>query len=682
MRIEASAPRRWYANVALAAGLFVVAIGTAVFIGWTLDYAPLESLVRGLATMKPNTAVACMLCGAALALRSRGAARGIRLTVANVAAAIALTIGSLSLAESLFGIDLGIDAVLFGKAVRAGAGDFPGRMSPGTAICFALCSVALLKFHRRLADWLALAVAVVTFVVLAGYGYSYVVAHRLISYTSFFTSIGAGVRGAVGGNPDRRRSRSRPRGANADTPGGSALRRLIPAAVIIPVVIAVLAQEGERLGAYEDPVGIGVMAAATIMTFCAVIWVTAQSIDASEAKRAAADRNLHETEASYRELFDSAPVGLSHSRPDGTILKVNKAFVELLGFPDADAMLRASAYDLYANPDDRVRLRAKAIETGAVSEEVEGKRVDGTRIWVQMHSRLVADSGGEPHFENALIDITARKHFEAQFVQAQKMEAVGRLAGGVAHDFNNLLTVIRSYCDLVMMEMPAGAPMRDDMREISGAADRAAALARQLLAFSRKQVFLPQVLDPNGVVQEVHSMLRRVLPSGVTCEMKISSDLGAIRADPGQVDQVLMNLAINASDAMPAGGRLLIETTNAVLDAAYARDHAGVQPGDYVCISVSDTGTGIDRETLAHIFEPFFTTKPVGKGTGLGLATVYGIVEQNQGHVWVYSEIGEGTTFKVYFPARRRISRRNSAPPDRDQRTRGGPGAGRAGGGR
>ncbi len=247
-------------------------------------------------------------------------------------------------------------------------------------------------------------------------------------------------------------------------------------------------------------------------------------------------------------------------------------------------------------------------------------------------------------------DITERSALEEQYRQSQKMEALGRLAGGVAHDFRNLLTVIRSYCDLVMLETGESDPRRNELLEIRGAADRAANLARQLLTFGRPQPLLAVELDVNDGVRAVEGMLKRTAPDTVKVEMRLATHLGKVLVDPGHVEQVLMNLAINAIDAMPDGGRLTFETANAPLDEKYTRNHPGVAPGQYIMLSVSDTGVGMDDATLARIYEPFFTTKPPGKGTGLGLATVYGIVTQCGGHCWVYSEPGQGTTFKIYFP--------------------------------
>jgi signal transduction histidine kinase/CheY-like chemotaxis protein len=281
--------------------------------------------------------------------------------------------------------------------------------------------------------------------------------------------------------------------------------------------------------------------------------------------------------------------------------------------------------------------------------ELMALRRDGTEVPVELTVAPIR-VGNSWIFSAFIRDISERNQLEQQLRQAQKMEAVGRLAGGIAHDFNNLLTAIFGYADLLAEDLPPGSPAQADVKEIRTAANRASALTRQLLAFSRQQVLQPVVLNVNEVVRDLENMLQRVLGEDVELEAHFAADLGNARADPGQLEQVILNLAVNARDAMPTGGKLTIETANVDLDEHYAQTHRPVVPGRYVMIAVSDTGIGMDAATQARMFEPFFTTKEPGKGTGLGLATAYGIVKQSGGYIWVYSEVGGGATFKIYLP--------------------------------
>ncbi len=283
--------------------------------------------------------------------------------------------------------------------------------------------------------------------------------------------------------------------------------------------------------------------------------------------------------------------------------------------------------------------------------EMEFFRRDGSTVWTEVKASFLRDAKGRPVGVLGITrDITMRRKLEEQLRQSQKMEVVGRLAGGVAHDFNNLLTAILGYCELLLSALKAGDPAHQDVAEIKKAGERAALLTRQLLAFSRRQVLQPKSLDLNQVMENLGKMLKRVIGEDIELSIIPGSGLGQVMADPGQIEQVILNLTVNARDAMPQGGRLVIKTSNVDLDEAYAAIHAQVQPGPYVLLSVTDTGCGMDTATQAHIFEPFFTTKEVGKGTGLGLSTVYGIIRQSGGHIWVYSEPGQGTTFKIYLP--------------------------------
>ena len=278
------------------------------------------------------------------------------------------------------------------------------------------------------------------------------------------------------------------------------------------------------------------------------------------------------------------------------------------------------------------------------------KRKDGREVWLNDTAVVVQGSDSHPVMEGIMVDITDRKHLETQLQQSRKMEAVGRLAGGIAHDFNNLLTIITGYTDLALSRPAISLELRADIERIENAAARAAALVRQLLAFSRKQVLQPKTLDLNSIVINLDKLLRRLMDDNIEMTTAVNENVGKVKADPAQIEQVLMNLVVNARDAMPQGGRIVIETANIDLDSAYADGHATVKPGRYVMLAVSDTGTGMDRETAAHIFEPFYTTKESGRGTGLGLSTVYGIVKQSGGYIWVHSEPGKGSTFKVYLP--------------------------------
>ncbi len=277
-------------------------------------------------------------------------------------------------------------------------------------------------------------------------------------------------------------------------------------------------------------------------------------------------------------------------------------------------------------------------------------RKDGKTIWVSDTAVVVGEAGQQPIMEGIIVDITERKQHENQSQQSRRMEAVGRLAGGIAHDFNNLLTIINGYAELALNRagLPAGATA--DVQQISGAAERAAALVRQLLAFSRRQVLQPKAIDVNGIVLGLDKLLRRLIDENIEMRTICAEKLGTVKADPAQIEQVVMNLVVNARDAMPHGGKLTVETSNVDLDEGYASEQVTVKPGKYVMLAVSDTGIGMDAEAQTHIFEPFYTTKGAGRGTGLGLSTVYGIVKQSGGYIWVYSEVNRGTTFKLYLP--------------------------------
>ena len=374
-----------------------------------------------------------------------------------------------------------------------------------------------------------------------------------------------------------------------------------------------------------------------------------------ELREAEDRRARRESEASYRTLVQKAPLGIYRSTPAGRFLSANTALVRILGYDSPEDLLALDmATDVYADAEERRRLIEQDTYTDQVYDELEAtwKKKDGTRIRVQLSARAHRDAAGQVEYYEAFVrDITSQRQLEAQLAQAQKMEAIGRLAGGVAHDFNNLLTVILSYSELLLQDLPSEAPTRDDIEQIRKAANGASELTRQLLAFSRQQVLQPKVVDLNAAVSGIERLLGRVLREDIHLECSVAPDAGTVKVDPGQLEQVIMNLAVNARDAMPNGGRVTIETANVDIDETYVQGHALAAPGRYVMLGVTDTGMGMDAATQARIFEPFFTTKEVGKGTGLGLATVQGIVQQSGGFIWVYSEPNHGTCFKVYLRA-------------------------------
>ncbi len=373
-----------------------------------------------------------------------------------------------------------------------------------------------------------------------------------------------------------------------------------------------------------------------------------------ELRDAEERRARRESEASYRTLVQKAPLGIYRSTPAGRFLSANPALVRMLGYDSAEDLFALDmASDVYADAEERARLIEQDTYTDQVYDELEAtwKKKDGTRIRVQLSVRAHRGAEGQVEYYEAFVrDITAQRQLEAQLAQSQKMEAIGRLAGGVAHDFNNLLTVILSYSELLLEDLPSDSRQRDDIEQIRKAANGASELTRQLLAFSRQQVLEPKVIDVNAAITNIERLLGRVLREDIKLRCSLAADVGTVRVDPGQLGQVIMNLAVNARDAMPNGGLLTVETGNVDLDEAYLRAHDLAKPGQYVMVAVTDTGMGMDASTQARIFEPFFTTKEIGKGTGLGLATVQGIVQQSGGFIWVYSEPGHGTCFKIYLP--------------------------------
>lgn len=383
---------------------------------------------------------------------------------------------------------------------------------------------------------------------------------------------------------------------------------------------------------------------------CHAVLVVAQDI----TERKQAEEALRESEARHRELVKNATYGIYRVSPAGKFLDVNPALVAMLGYGTEEELQSLSlATDVYRNPAGRARLFEQAVAHGRLDGlEVEWKRKDGSAILVRLSGRTVTDArGGMAYFEGIAEDVTDRRALENHIRQVQKIEAIGQLAGGISHDFNNVIGAILGWAELGQEQAPADSRLHSHFKKIKEQAERAAALTRQLLAFAHRQLLESHNISLNQTIAELLSLLEKVIGRDVELKTVLAPNLRMVHADPTQVEQVLMNLCLNARDAMPHGGQLLIETQNVEINEAYCRSRADAKPGNYVVLSVTDNGEGMDAATLEHIFEPFFTTKQPGKGTGLGLATVYGVVKQHGGFVNVYSEPGHGSTFHVYLPA-------------------------------
>ncbi len=369
-------------------------------------------------------------------------------------------------------------------------------------------------------------------------------------------------------------------------------------------------------------------------------------------KRKSAEAALRESEARYRALFAGSTDGILIADIETRkFIFANPAICRMLGYSEEE-MLTKFVPDIH--PKESLEYVISVFEAHArgdmsLTSEVPCLRSDGKIIYAKINTSKIIIGERECNV-GFFTDVTEQKQLEEQFRQSQKMESIGRLAGGVAHDFNNLLTVITGHTDMALMALDPNDPLCEDLEEIQKSAERASNLTRQLLAFSRKQTLQPKVLNLNKIIQDLDKMLRRIIGEDIALETVAEQNLWNVKVDPGQIEQVIVNLVVNARDAMPQGGKLTIETLNVNLDEEYCRTHATVKPGKNVMLAVSDTGIGMTKEVKEQIFDPFFTTKETGRGTGLGLSTVYGIVKQSDGHIWVYSELGKGTSVKIYLP--------------------------------
>jgi len=631
------------------ASLINVIVGSAVFSGWLLDVGWIKSFVSGTTTMKANTAVLFCVGGVALWL---AAGRYERRAVRTLAA-IMLVVAVLTLGEHASGIDLGLDQLLVADRAPVPPTAAPGRMGINTAIGFVLTGLALMLSQRRpgpsrrLSQWLGLAGAALGGVSLIGYAYSVHASYGLTVYTQMavhtavllaLLGLGAlfiherdGIAGVV----------------TSAGPGGQFIRSVMPYLLFGPFIMGWLRLEGQELGLYGTEFGVAILVVASTTSLATVLMLYASKIDRADASARAADER-------FRVAVSAARIGVWETDLATSRIIGSGIFTEMIGLPPGTVTATRDELARLVHPDDRATLveaQARVLESNHEERELRVIWPNGSVHWLYMRAHLSRGADGRPErLLGAAIDITDRKELENSLRQAQKLEAVGQLAGGVAHDFNNVLTAVIGYSDLLLSDTPRGTPLHDGLSEIGKAGHRASQITRQLLAFSRKQILVPRVLDVNALILELEKLLRRVVFEDIRIVTRLAPDVGRIKTDPTQIEQVLVNLTVNARDAMPKGGTLTIETSNATLDGHFPPRQEPVVPGDYVLLSVNDTGVGMDRMTQERLFEPFFTTKGVGKGTGLGLATVYGVVTQSGGYIWVYSEPDHGTTFKIYLP--------------------------------
>ena len=657
---------------ARVSGFLLVGLGFSVLLGWMAGIQSLLTVFPGYIAMKSNTAICFMCAGIALLSLTHPATRRSR-AAGLIAASIVLATGLLTVMEYLLHLHLALDQLLFRDPLPY---PFPGRMAHITALNFCLsgAGLLLLLISENQAKWTQLLSLLTGFsatLAIIGYLYGVPLLYGSTEYTSMALHTGVGFLVLSAAMLHCRPTLGPMAVVISPYAGGWLARRLLPAAVIVPTLLGAVYLRGPASHT-NGRLALALLMVAQILLFVLLVWALAYLLNHMQKEKEEAQKALRHSEElheeRYRTMFEGAIVGMFQSTPDGRFLRVNAAMAQMFGYSSPEDMIAgitAISTQVFVDAERSAEFVSLMREQGAVQNfELQAHRKNGTTMWISANVRAVRENGEIVRYEGTNSDITERKGLEEQLAQAQKMEAVGRLAGGVAHDFNNAIGVIVGYGALLKDRVESDAKAGNYIDQIVKAGQRAASLTRQLLAFSRKQVIQPAVLDLNAVVSDTDKMLSRLIGEDIKMTVNLAHDLGAIKADRGQIEQVLMNLVVNARDAMPQGGKLIIETQNAELDQSAVGPHPYAKPGDYVVLSVSDTGCGMNKETQAHIFEPFFTTKALGKGTGLGLSTVYGVVKQNEGYVWVYSELGQGARFKVYFPRIAATVQPTTASPD------------------
>ncbi len=652
-------------RVARIAALIVGLVGVAVLIGWAGDVSLLKSILPGYSAMKPNTAIAFILSGLVLALAARRESLPpspvVRMAVA-AGALLVLALGAASLVEYLTTVDLAIDRLFFADAIDP-TEPLPGRMSPISALSFLLFGLLML-LPRRAGPaidtiFTALAISGLTFAYLAIIGYAYHVPmlYRREAYGSialhsalalFLLFLGAAAsRPGLGWMALLR----------SESAGGAMARRLLPTIVVGLPVVGWVRIQGESLGLYDTLTGVALLTIASVAILTGLVWAIGNYADRIDRERratlvslTASEERQRISEERYRRLFDLMQEAV-WIHQDGMILFANPAAARLFGAPDPQAVVGRSIFAII-HPEDRLRAQERtrlSLKEGRQLPitDLRYLGLDGVTRIGATHAAPITEEGHRRSLATAR-DVTAQRQAEEQLRQSQKMEAVGHLTGGMAHDFNNLLTVVLGNLDIALARTEGDT--RRMIENALRAGELGATLIQRLLAFSRRQTLAPRPLDANALILGLEDLLRRTLGEAIEIDLKLGSGLWPMLADRSQVESALINLAVNARDAMPEGGKLTIETANTHLDEVYASRNSDVTPGDYVMLAVTDTGSGMTPAVLARATEPFFTTKDVGEGSGLGLSMIYGFAKQSRGHMKIYSEVGLGTTVRLYLP--------------------------------
>ncbi len=663
-----------------------IAVSVAVLAGWWADIPALKTGFTGFTAMKANSAAGFAICFAAVWLMSVPGVAPWRLTAGRALAAVALVLGAATIGEYLAGTDLGIDQILAPDNGDLPQSRAPGRMGANTAINFVLVGAALLLAranirHAALYSQICAGLALVmTFSVLLGYAFGAWALTNIAAFTPMSLHAAVAFTALTTAILTLTSHRGFVVELVSDRFGGVLAKRLLPVIVIGIPLVGWLRLLGERNGYFGLEGGISLYALFNVMMLTAIVALLARWLNRTDTVQRGALSSLRESERRFRSLANNVP-GIVYQRVvdrDGNsrLAFISAGMEELCG-PGITAERALADPDVLRrqfHPDDRARVAAlrEAAYRSLAPFEFEARiiRSDGELRWIHNLSHARPQPRGEVIWDGLIIDITARKTAELEqdelqqrLRQAQKMEAVGQLTGGIAHDFNNLLTITLGNVEILEETLGADpAADRKALETIRRAGERGAALTQRLLAFSRQQALRPTQLDINEIVRDLDELLRRTLGESIEIVTKRAADLWPAFADKSQVEEALLNLAVNARDAMPEGGKLTIETTNIWLDETYAAANEEVRPGPYAMLAISDTGSGMPREVIERAFEPFFTTKEVGKGSGLGLSMVFGFSKQSGGHVKIYSEVGHGTTVKLYLP--RSIEREDAKGAD------------------